>query len=388
MSTYFAQGAGAIQSIVWDTVPTGGGDVLVWANLQPDDVLVANGKAITWAAASVPTLTCARLTTAAEGGTAGGNFALSGSTAVAITADIQAGTSICVTSTHTGTGANKVAVTGNLTGGLKDQYGWRQSGVGDLAVTGNITGGSGRDSYGLDVIAASTVAVVGDITGGTADRGGMRQSAGYLTVTGTIRGMSTGYSLGLTVTNCTVLITGDAIGGSGGSAYGVQAGSGAVVTMNGTATGGRGSAGIATVHPTAVVTVNGNAVGGTGVAAPGVYGYGGPVTVVGSLVDSAATSAVAGKIYWQPASVAHYWQVAIDGSTNQRYTIPPLEGKVRLGVNYGYYGEALVGGQLHLPAIADVKAGVGYGDDGTEFTGTLVAGGGGVPLIGPGGLVG
>ena len=167
MPTYYAQAAGAIQSVVWDTVPTGGGSTLTWPP-GVGDVLVANGKAITWAAADVPTLTCARLTTAAEGGTAGGNFALSGSTAVAVIADIVAGSSMCVTSTHTGKGADKVAVTGNLTGGLLDRYGWRQSGVGDLAVTGNITGGGGRDSYGLDVIAASTVAVVGDITAGTA----------------------------------------------------------------------------------------------------------------------------------------------------------------------------------------------------------------------------
>ncbi len=384
MPTYYAQAAGAIQSVVWDTVPTGGGSTLTWPP-GVGDVLVANGKALTWVAEAVPALTCARLTTAAEGGTAGGNFALSGSTAVAVIADIVAGSSICVTSTHTGKGADKVAVTGNLTGGLKDRYGWRQSGVGDLAVTGNITGGGGRDSYGLDVIAASTVAVVGDITGGTADRGGMRQSAGYLTVTGTIRGMSNNYSLGLTVANCTVLITGDAIGGSGGSAYGVQAGSGAVVTMNGTATGGSGSAGIATVHPTAVVTVNGNAVGGTGSLGFGVQANASPVTIIGSLVNSAAASAVAGKVYWQPASVAHYWQVAWNGSNNQRYTIPPVQGNVRNGVNYGYYGEALNDGTLVLPAITDVKLGVGYGEDGTEYDGQLVAGG--VPLIGPGGLI-
>ena len=114
----------------------------------------------------------------------------------------------------------------------------------------------------------------------------------------------------------------------------------------------------------------------------------GPITVIGSLVDSATCGAAYGKIYWQPASVAHYWQVAVDGSNNQRYTLPPLEGKVRLGVNYGYYGEALNDGTLVLPAITDVKLGVGYGEDGTEYEGELVAGGGGVPLIGPGGLVG
>ena len=93
-------------------------------------------------------------------------------------------------------------------------------------------------------------------------------------------------------------------------------------------------------------------------------------------------------MYWQPASVAHYWQVALDGTSNQRYTIPPVQGNVRNGVNYGYYGEALNGGTLVLPAITDVKLGVGYGEDGTEYDGQLVAGGGGVPLIGPGGLVG
>jgi hypothetical protein len=80
--------------------------------------------------------------------------------------------------------------------------------------------------------------------------------------------------------------------------------------------------------------------------------------------------------------------VALDGTSNQRYTIPPVQGNVRNGVNYGYYGEALNGGTLVLPAITDVKLGVGYGEDGTEYDGQLVAGGGGVPLIGPGGLVG
>ena len=149
MATYFAQAAGAIETIVWDTVPTGGGDVLVWANLQPDDVLVANGKAITWAAASVPTLTCARLSTAAEGGTAGGGFALSGSTAVAITADIQAGTSICVTSTHTGTGINAVTINGNVTGGsVSGAHGAYNNSTGTINITGPLTGGSGQYAYG------------------------------------------------------------------------------------------------------------------------------------------------------------------------------------------------------------------------------------------------
>jgi len=39
-----------------------------------------------------------------------------------------------------------------------------------------------------------------------------------------------------------------------------------------------------------------------------------------------------------------------------------------------------------VPAVTDVKTGVGYGAGGTEYTGTLAAGGG--PLVGSGGLVG
>ena len=320
MATYFAQAAGAIQSIEWDTAPTGGGTDLVWANLDPADVLCANGKAITWAAASVPTLTCARLSTTGEGtGTAGGGFALSGSTAVAITADLTAGTTACLTSTHTGTGANGVTITGAVTGGSGSYaYGAVNQNPGTLTITGAVTGGSGAGAHGA-----------------------LNQSTGTLTITGAVTG------------------------GSVANAFGAR--------NNGTGT----------------LTINGTVAASSTARAFGVYNNStGVITVIGSLVDTELCSAYAGAIFWQPASMAHYHQTPWNGSYNFRYTVPPMAQNVRDGVQRGYMLEVPDNGTLQIPAEADVKAGVGYGAGGTEFTGTLAAGGGGVPLIGPGGLVG
>lgn len=333
----------------WNAAPDGSGAWLTWANLQPTDVLCANGKTFLYISSG---FTCGSITTSGGGiGADGGRFDVqTGAKTFTLTTDIVAGTSPCLIIGHS---SGTVAVIGDVTGGgYQYAYGiWKSTGAGTLTVEGAILGGTatishGRDCYGLYHQAAGSATVVtGSATGGTSQ-----------------------LSQGICVT-----------------------GVGATVTLNGNATGGTYSntmyitAGVCNNSATAVVTVNGNAVAGTGVAAPGVYGLAGPVVVVGSLVDSAACGAAYGKVYWQPASVAHYWQVAWNGSNNQRYTIPPVQGNVRNGVNYGYYGEALNDGTLVLPAITDVKLGVGYGEDGTEYDGQLVAGG--VPLIGPGGLI-
>lgn len=421
MSTYFAQGAGAIQSIVWDTVPTGGGDVLVWANLQPDDVLVANGKAITWAAASVPTLTCARLTTAAEGGTAGGNFALSGSTAVAITANIDTCSTFCLSITHTGTGANGIILTGDVFGGtygVADCTGISKGGLGLLTINGNLIGGSTYKSKGLYLAAGSVIVNAGTIQGGAvaaADACGiLGNTSGTVAVTAN-NIIGGNWSPGIYASTGTGSWTITAAAITGGSndyrGYGVYHNGTGTMLIYGPVTGGA-AVGVRKAAD-GLVTINGTVSAGSAAAAAGATnGTTTPMTIIGSLVDSAAASAVAGKIYWQPASVAHYWQVAWNGSLDQRYTESPGEESVRYGLQFGYNGvtlmtgsmvvpavtdvragvgyddEAKTLGTLALPAEADVKAGVGYGGDGTEYTGTLVAGGGGVPLIGPGGLVG
>jgi hypothetical protein len=56
----------------------------------------------------------------------------------------------------------------------------------------------------------------------------------------------------------------------------------------------------------------------------------------------------------------------------------PAANDVRDNVNYGPSTGAEFNGDLVLPAAGDVKNTVQYGADGTEYTGTYVAAGGGI----------
>jgi hypothetical protein len=343
-------------------------------------VLCANGNAITWAAADVPSLTCARLTTAAEGGTAGGGFALSGSTAVAITADLTAGTTTCLTSTHTGTGANAVAVTGNVTGGSGQYaYGANNNNTGTLTINGNVTGGSGSYAYGA------------------------RNNTGTLTINGNVTGGSVSGAHGAWNTGTgTITITGAVTGGSGTWAYGALNGSTGTLTINGNVIGGSATgADGAWNSSTGAITINGTVAASSTARAFGVYNNStGVITVVGSLVDTEYCSAYAGAIYWQPVAGVHYHKVFYSAGA-ARYYSPPLDrGNVRftpaapgdfppdVGTTFAGFNSSGVAeyGTLVVPAEADVKSGEPYGAGGTEYTGSLVAGGG--PLVGSGGLVG
>jgi hypothetical protein len=80
---------------------------------------------------------------------------------------------------------------------------------------------------------------------------------------------------------------------------------------------------------------------------------------------------------------------ALRQARNVRFTpaapgdFPPDVGTTFAGFNSSGVAEY---GTLVVPAEADVKSGEPYGAGGTEYTGSLVAGGG--PLVGSGGLVG
>jgi len=54
----------------------------------------------------------------------------------------------------------------------------------------------------------------------------------------------------------------------------------------------------------------------------------------------------------------------------------PTEGHVRASDAFGPTGTEYIGTEV-LPIVADVKSGVGYGENGTELTGILSGGGGG-----------
>ncbi len=181
MATYYAQASGNINAIEWDTVPTGGGTDLVWADLLVTDILVANA----WTVAINVSFTCAQINTL----TNSGGFTVAA--AVTITAAILAGTTTCVTTSGTGytltvvgnvtagsasnargiliNSAIPVNVTGNITGGtFSNTPGIYNASTGALTVVGNVTGGGGANAYGVQTVSSGALTVTGNVTGGSA----------------------------------------------------------------------------------------------------------------------------------------------------------------------------------------------------------------------------
>ena len=109
MTTWFAQNSTVnIDSVnQWNDAANGSGNWLTWASLAAGDVLVANGKTSITINVS---FTCATITTAATGGTAGGGFIAT--PGVTITAAIVAGTTNCVTLSSAG---SATTIIGNCT---------------------------------------------------------------------------------------------------------------------------------------------------------------------------------------------------------------------------------------------------------------------------------
>jgi len=103
-----------------------------------------------------------------------------------------------------------------------------------------------------------------------------------------------------------------------------------------------------------------------------------------TLILPAITEVIeAGGGTYHPAAVAEVLDsVAFGAASAQQGTYhAPAVGEV---IDTAVFGPASgTAGTFAIPAEADVKDGVGYGEDGTEFEGELVAGGGGgVPVIG------
>ncbi len=172
MATFYCQAAagvnidavsGGTTSNVWNDAANGSGnwmDISVLTAGGSATILCANGKAFNIAVNIDINIGTGRLSTAAEGGTAGGNgFVVTGTRS--IIGNIVAGTSICLAPSGTG-------------------Y--------TLTVTGNVTGGSvGTNAWGINIASAMTTNVTGIITGGgSINRYGIRATSGTLTVTGNV----------------------------------------------------------------------------------------------------------------------------------------------------------------------------------------------------------
>lgn len=311
-------------------------DVSVWDGgaTKPGagDTVVANGYTVT----IDENATVTRIQTVAEGGgAAGGGFVLNNG--ITLTAQVQAGTTTCLT---LATGAS-------------------------ATIIGSVTGGSTSAARGLLLSSSGTITVVGDVTAGTSTT-----THGAMIPTGTASAQITGLVRAGTSTGCgvshggtgTLTITGYVIGGSLGGAHGVSLSSASTAVITGTVTGGSASpaAGVQ-ITGAATVTIVGDvtASGGNGVFADTTS----HVRIDGSLIGC-ATGATPGR-----AAVSVPFLAAV--SFLDEYTDYPEAGAVVpnfSGNLVRHYGLTSAG--VPQAAPADVRSGRAYGP-GDTLTGTL-----------------
>ena len=118
MAIWYAQLASTDVSAAnqWNAAPDGSGAWLTWANLQPTDVLCANGKTNLYVSSG---FTCAAITTSGTygGGTGagGGRFYITtGAKTFTLRCNVVAGTTYCLRTDHS---SGTVAVVGDVTAG-------------------------------------------------------------------------------------------------------------------------------------------------------------------------------------------------------------------------------------------------------------------------------
>lgn len=214
MATYYAQGDGVIDEVEWDTSAGGGGTDLVWGNLDPADILVANGKAITIDLS----FTCAKISTLAYDGTVGGGFTVTA--ACTVTADLEygsAGGETCLTTSGTG---YALVITGDIlasTAGVANKYGLSiVSALTSVTLNGDVTGGKSTSNHGVNCPQSEcTVTVNGNVTQGTGSSArGIHSTGAVIVNNGTVSGIATNANSnaiytsnasGITLNNCNLI---------------------------------------------------------------------------------------------------------------------------------------------------------------------------------------
>jgi len=417
-TTWFAQNSSVnIDSASqWNSVAGGGGTVLTFANLDPTDTLVANGKtSITCNVSFV----CAEIRTLLLGaGASGGSFLLAAG--VTVTANVLAGTSICLTRSAAGasssiignvTGGTEsgvvnsstgtITITGNVTGSIGGfSNGILNSSTGTVTITGNVIGGSNNQCKGISNSSTGTVTITGNVTGGSfsnnfdSSHGISNSSTGTVTIIGNVTGGSATNVLGIYNSSTgTINITGNVTGGTGSSAYGVNNASTGTVTITGDAIAGTAAIG-AINSSTGTLRVYGFAVGNdhglgysTNIGAPGVSGFGtnaganqATTTVRGIKYGAKGQSPTVGLVQLEVDSLAtSYASFRGVPATFTEYIFgpqeyiggQPSEANVRSGTTYNF---AMRTGTLLVPAPQYVNAGVGTDNTvGTLATPTAAA---------------
>ena len=197
---------------------------------------------------------------------------------VAMTTNVVAGSSTCVT--FASASPNAFTIVGNISGGnASNAVGVSNSSTGTINISGNIIGGPGPGTFngtnGINNTGTGIINIVGNVEAGLTNIGVNNTGAGTVNLTGVSMGSilyNGGFSSGIVNgTNGICNIIGGAMGGSNTNNYGVENGTNARTTIIGNVSAYAGSGSNGVNNGTGVIlNVIGNVYGGQGVSAPGI----------------------------------------------------------------------------------------------------------------------
>lgn len=229
MPTWYATGAGNINSVGrFNSLPNGTGTTLTWPPAS-GDILVANGRVIT-VNVSVD-LGSGFLRADLFGGATSAAGYFSAAAGVSITANL-AGVGDYGYVLRNATGGT-VYLVGDITGPVNTNYFTVYNQSSTLQVTGTVNGGAATNSYGIENATGGTVNVTGTVNGSSASNAiGIRNSGtGTVNLTGTANGGSNATADGIrNASTGTVTVTGNAIAAT---APGVRNQAGGTLTLTG-----------------------------------------------------------------------------------------------------------------------------------------------------------
>ena len=311
---------------------------------------------------------------------AGGTFSVT--TDRNITANINAGSSSCLTSTsgiivtvigNINAGNNNVIhgisftnagsvlnVTGNVVAGssVNVQYGINSSGT--VNFIGNATGSAtGFGSSAININVGGILNFTGTITGGNAGNTSYGvQTAGNGTYNGTIIGGSGGVSSAIRITAGVHTINSNVTGGGSTNCHGIIM-VGGTLTVNGNVTGGVASS-FGAQLTTTTATFNGDIIGSASSIAAGLYVTDAASTVTISTMTFSAigTSPILGFVKFK--NIAPTITVTKQDNTTEQLVDPsttdiPVIGDVRDGI---VYATGSLTGTLKVPPATAVSVGV------------------------------
>jgi hypothetical protein len=308
-------------------------------------------------------------TTQRTGGTAGGGWELAGG--VTLTADVYAGTTICVTFAADSPAKSTIIGTsyGSTTSG--GVFAWDASGSGDLDVVGEIVNHTGAGNPGARISGTGRVSIIGDLvsrasysSGGGTNAVLLISGVATVSIVGSVIGGRGQIASAVLVTAAaTVNVTGEVVGGAT-STYLNSSGIVITSTANVTITGSLSANGAPAVYTTAACNISHVGAVAASSGNPAIY-----ATVPSTIVSTGPFENVAGimavyapQLFLADTSSVHWTFTTSDLLTDRTLysadTLPgqPAESDVRKGTVYGPSSELT--GTLAVPPASAVGVGV------------------------------